>query len=91
MHVDLKEDGLKYAYRFRLRVLKDGEWKVHHSHYKRSSVIDAYEGELQYAEFTCSGLVVEEFLDGQWVVSIDWLEKYMDNCRNNITWEEKDV
>lgn len=85
--IELKEDGLNYAYRFRLRILQGGVWKVNHIHYDRKSVIDSYEGALQYSESTCSGLVVEEYFEGQWVVSIDWLEKYMKNNRHNITWE----
>ena len=96
MRVEKKDDGLHYAYKYRIvareNILNDEfksigaeEWKVYNSHYDRQSIYKRCEEyiENQYNQYYA--VAVEVFEDGHWIVDINWLEKYMDNNRHRIT------
>ena len=86
MKVDRKEDGLNYAYRYRLVAKEDGRWRVINSHYSRKAIFQIYIEETQYAASNYEGLAVEVFIgDETWVVDDKWLDDFLDGNRHKIT------
>lgn len=81
VHFERKEDGLLYAYDYRYLIFEEDEmvWKIAGTHYDRQSIYRSAEDDSQY-----SRVVVERFLHNNWIVDIEWLEKYKNNNRHNI-------
>ena len=85
MKIDIKEDGLCYAYRHALWEKVNGVWQVINTHYDRKAIIELYKDESQYA---VNPLAVLEYADKAWIVDMKWLNKYLNNNRHLIEAKE---